>query len=633
MGDALAHRGPDDEGLYVDETAGLAHRRLSIIDLKHGHQPMQNVDGSVCLAYNGEIYNYHHLRSQLIASGSVFQTHSDTEVVLKAYEVFGEDCVKHLRGMFAFAIWDVGRKRLFLARDRLGIKPLYYAVSCGKLFFASEIKAIVAAGGVRAALNDTVIPELLANRFVAGPQTLFRGIQKLLPGHTLTWSKESGIRTCRYWHLPETLTPSDAPIDLEAKRLLIRLEESLRSHLVSDVPIGLFLSGGLDSTALGALMAPMVHEPIKTFSVVFRNAAEDESHWARMASAAIGSEHYEVDVTPEMFFDALPQMVWQEDEPLAFPSSVALYYLSRLAAEHVKVVISGEGSDELFLGYNRYRVTAVNEALGRLYGASIPQRWRNAVKANIERMPRGIRHYMARSFLGQPPGIRGLFFENFSLFPASMQAGALRDPELLWDNDPYQAAGDFYQAAPGTSLDRMSYADLQTYLVELLMKQDQMSMAASVETRVPFLDHHFVEYAAALPARYKLHGWTTKAILREAVREHVPPAILKRRKMGFPTPVAGWLRGAFTPLLEEFVLSDRALSRSPLEPEFVRRLVATHRSREYNHGERLWFLLNLEFWQRIFVDGEAPASLLDAAFPHRKPPSKPLRLVPRASSF
>ncbi len=623
MRDVLTHRGPDDRGLYSRRNVGFGHRRLSIIDLKHGHQPLINGDGSVCLTYNGEIYNYHELRTKLLARGCSFATRCDTEVVLKAYEMFGVDCVKHLRGMFAFAIWDERRGQLFLARDRLGIKPLYYAMHGGELLFASEIKAILTAG-VRAVMNRDVLPELLANRFVAGSQTLFRGINKLLPGHVLLWSRAEGVRVRRYWHLPETLSSTDVTMEEQAQRLRIRLEEAVRSHLVSDVPIGLFLSGGLDSSGLGALMAPMVRDPIKTFSVGFRDADADETGWARLAASWMGSEHYETVVTPRQFFDALPQLVWQEDEPIAFPSSIPLYFLSRLAAGHVKVVMSGEGADELFLGYNRYRVTAWNERLAAAYTRSVPRPGRQAMQGRIAHMTGKAGHYLERSFLGREPTTRGLFFENFSVFPPMMQAQALREPWLLYENDPYAAASGFYRTAPGNSLDRMGHTDLQTYLVELLMKQDQMSMAASLESRVPFLDHHLVEFVAAMPARYKLRGWTTKAVLRGAFADRVPPGILKRRKKGFPTPIAAWLRGPFSGLLDEYLLSERALSRNLFEPDFVRTMVNAHRSHEANHADRLWLLLNLEVWQRVFVDGEKQEPALDIRL--RRPPERTARL-------
>ena len=377
----------------------------------------------------------------------------------------------------------------------------------------------------------------------------------------------------------------------------------------------------------------MVPDPIKTFSVGFRDAAADETSWARLAAASIGSDHYETVVTPREFFDVLPQLVWQEDEPIAFPSSIPLYFLSRLAAGHVKVVVSGEGADELFLGYNRYRVTAWNERFAAAYARSMPRRGRQAVQVRIAILPGKPGRYLEKSFLGQTCTTRGLFFENFSVFPTAMQAQALRDPRLVCEHDPYAAAAGFYQTAPGSSLERMSYADLQTYLVELLMKQDQMSMAASLESRVPFLDHHVVEFVAAMPARYKLHGLTTKAILREAFADKVDPAILKRRKMGFPTPVASWLRGPFSALLDEYLLSERALSRSLFEPGFVRGLVDAHRRHEGNHGDRLWLLLNLEIWQRVFIDGERQQSIPEVQ-PHlctAKPPA--LRLIRPASSY
>lgn len=627
MRDEISHRGPDDQGLDVCGNVGLGHRRLSIIDLRHGRQPMGSSDGNLSIVFNGEIYNYRALKFDLAARGCRFSTHSDTEVILKAYEVFGDDCVNHLRGMFAFAIRDSRRHRIFMARDRLGIKPIYYALRPGELLFASEIKSILAAGAVRPSLNRAVIPEFLANRYVAGPETLFQEIHKLLPGHVLSWSREDGLRVSRYWRLPEVLSPAESSLEEQARELRIRLDEALRTHLVSDVPVGLFLSGGLDSSGLGVLMSRMVDYPIKTFAVGFQDQKIAELPWARMAATAIGSEHHETVVTPQRFFDALPHMVWHEDEPIAFPSSIPLYFVSELARKFVKVVISGEGADELFLGYNRYRVTAWNERLSNIYRRSVPALVRDRLRGRVERLPKSARRYMERSFIGREPGVRDLFFENFSVFPVSMQVHALREPETLIRHDPYARAIRYYESAPGGILERMSHADMQTYLVELLMKQDQMSMAASVESRVPFLDHRFVEYAAAMPACYKLSGWTTKAVLRQALAEELPPALLKRRKMGFPTPLPKWLRGSFSPLVNEFLLGDRALSRSPMREDFVRRMVAEHRDGERNHADRIWLLMNLEVWQRIFFDGERPEAMMEPTAKVRSAAPSPLKLV------
>jgi asparagine synthase (glutamine-hydrolysing) len=616
MRDALAHRGPDEAGAVVDGQAGLGHRRLSIIDLAGGRQPMANADASVWITYNGEVYNFRELRAQLEARGCAFTTRSDTEVVLRAYEVFGEECVGQLRGMFAFAIWDRRQRKVFLARDRLGIKPLYYALTRDELLFASEIKAILAAGRVRPAFNRAVLPEFLATRFVAGSETFFSGIRKLLPGHVLSWSPPgAGARERPYWRLPPVIDDAARPLGERARELRGRLEEVVRGHLVSDVPLGVFLSGGIDSTGLAALMAPMVAGPLQTFAVGFDDPASNELGYARLAAGAIGAIHREVVVSEAEYFDALPRLVWHEDEPIAFPSSVPLYFVSRLAREHVKVVMTGEGADELFLGYNRYRVTAWNERLGRLYRAALPAGARERVRRWVGRLPWPLQRYAARSFVARGGGVREGFYENFAVFPEALQRDVLADPGLLATRDPYAAGLRCYDAAPGAALERMGHADLQTYLVELLMKQDQMSMAASLESRVPFLDHELVEHAAAMPGRYKVRGWQTKVVLREALRNLVPRAILTRPKMGFPTPVGRWLRQASAPLLREFVCGGRAGERGLLEPRGVARLVEEHRRGARDHGERLWLLLNLEIWQRIFIDGEPAARVMDAVAP------------------
>ena len=611
MRDVLQHRGPDDKGLVIDGPVGLGHRRLAIVDVRGGHQPMANEDGTVWIVFNGEIYNHAELRPRLEACGHRYRTRSDTETILHLYEEEGERCVERLHGMFAFAVWDRSRGRLLLARDRLGIKPLYYALTDDELLFASEIKAILAAGSIRSTFNKAILPEFLATRFVSGEETFFGGVRKLLPGRTLTWCAHEGFRKRRYWRLPLETNGSDAGLKEHASELRGRLETAVRSHLMSDVPLGLFLSGGIDSSGLAALMAFMVNEPIRTFSVGFAEPGANELAYARLAARSVGAEHHEVVVSPKEFFDSLPNLIWHEDEPIAFTSSVPLYFVSRLARDHVKVVLTGEGADELFLGYNRYRVTAWNERLGRGYWRLAPRVLQEKVSRLMKRLPKPVGRYTDRTFLALRPGPRELFYENFAVFPSNgLQRRLLLDQELLATRDPYADALRCYEEACGGTLERMSHADLETYLVELLMKQDQMSMAASVESRVPFLDHEFVEHVAAIPAHFKLSGWRTKAVLREALRELVPREILTRKKMGFPVPVGRWLRGPFWPVVQEFVLGPRALERGLFEPSFLRCLAEEHRAGVAEHGDRLWLLVNLEIWQRIFLDGEDRAAVM-----------------------
>ncbi|PYQ06145.1 MAG: asparagine synthase (glutamine-hydrolyzing) [Acidobacteria bacterium] len=611
MRDVLRHRGPDGEGLFVDGPVGLGHRRLAIVDVGGGHQPMTNEDGSVWIVFNGEIYNHAALRPGLEARGHRYHSRSDTETILHLYEEEGERSVERLQGMFAFAIWDRPRRRLLLARDRLGIKPLYYAITPRELVFASEIKALLAAG-VRAELHQAVVPEYLATGFVSGEETLFRGVRRLPPATTLSWSPGQDTSPRRYWQLPAAGRAGGPPLAERAREVRDRLASAVHSHLMSDVPLGLFLSGGIDSSGLLALMAPMVKEPVRTFAVGFSHREANELAYARLAARSAGSEHREVVVSPEEFFGALPRLVWHEDEPIAFSSSVPLYFVSRLAREHVKVVLTGEGADELFLGYNRYRVTAWNERLGRPYWRAAPDGLQATVRRLAERLPRRLRRYAVRSFLALEPGPRGLFCENFAVFPQALRQRVMADASLL-ARDPHAEALRCYEEADGEALDRMSRADLQTYLVRLLMKQDQMSMAASIESRVPFLDHEFVEHVVSIPGAFKLRGWQTKAVLRSALQGLVPPAILSRPKMGFPVPVGAWLRGPYWSMVEEFILGPRPAARGLFDPSALRRLAEDHRAGRASHGDRLWLLLNLEVWQRVFVDGEGTALAMKAA--------------------
>jgi asparagine synthase (glutamine-hydrolysing) len=606
MRDTLHHRGPDGEGLWVEGPVGLGHRRLSIVDIAGGKQPM-TVDGNSWLIFNGEIYNHAELKADLEAAGHRYRTRSDTETILHVYKDAGERCVEQLQGMFAFAIWNRQKQQLLLARDRLGIKPLYYAITERHLLFASEIKAIIASGYVRPAFNEKILPEYLATGFVSGEETFFRGIRKLLPGRTLTWSRNGRIRETRYWQIPDEARQDRRSLREQGEELRERLSSAVRSHLMSDVPLGLFLSGGIDSTGLGGLMASMIREPIKTFSVGFPEREGNELAYARMAARSIRSDHHEIIITGEHFFRELPRLVWQEDEPIAFPSSVPLYFVSALAREHVKVVLTGEGADELFGGYNRYRVTEWNHRLGSAYGRIVPSMLRSAVSRAVGALPWPARRYLGRTFLAVDSDTRSLFFENFAFFDRSARERILTGSE---SHDPFKEAMHCFNSTSGTLLDRMTRADMHTYLVELLMKQDQMSMAASVESRVPFLDHKLVEHVAGLPAISKVRGWQTKLVLREALRDLIPAAIRTRRKMGFPVPVGSWLKGSFGAIVDEFVTGPRATARCLFDAEFVRALVAEHRRGPVPRGAQLWQLINLEIWQRIFIDGEDPAKVM-----------------------
>ena len=611
MRDIIRHRGPDDDGVFVDPSGrvGLGHRRLSIVDVAAGHQPMTNEDGSLHITYNGEVYNHADYRESLESKGHVYRTHCDTETILHLYEEFGDQCVNHLRGMFAFAIWDQRKRELFIARDRLGVKPLYYVhTDDGSLFFGSEIKTLLEAAAVRPELNFAVLPDYLANHSTSGTETLFRGVKRLLPGHTLVWN-DGKVDVKQYWDVSFSKATDPGRNDRDYIAEWGELfRTSVRLRLMADVPLGMFLSGGIDSSAICAVMSTLVDEPIKTFSVAFAEREANELAFARVVAQEYKTNHHEIVVSPEDFFAALPKLVWHEDEPLAHPSSVALYFVSKLAAEHVKVVLTGEGSDELLAGYGRYRKTILNLALGQRYQQLTPASVRGAVRNHIDGVPPSrMRQRLLRTFLNVSSDIENIYFDNFAVFSNSTQPQLLTAAarEQIGPLDPYAGVREVLKQTDATSvLDRLLYADIKTYLQELLMKQDQMSMATSVESRVPFLDHKLVEFSCSLPERLKLRGGTTKYILRQSMKNVLPPSILTRSKMGFPVPIGSWFRGAYASVVNEYVLSQRALARGVFAPDYVRSLVKRHHGGE-DHAERLWSLINFEIWQRQFFDGES----------------------------
>jgi asparagine synthase (glutamine-hydrolysing) len=614
MRDVITHRGPDDAGLYVDGNVGLGHRRLSIVDVAAGHQPMTNEDETLYITYNGEIYNHADFREELEARGHVYRTHCDTETILHLYEEKGAGAVELLRGMFAFAIWDKRKRELFIARDRLGVKPLYYVhTDDGSLYFASEIKSLLAARSIVPETNFRALPDYLANHATSGEETLFRGVKRLMPGHWLRW-RDGEVRIEKYWDVHFNPQNGDGHSRRSDEDYIAEWTElfrtSVRLRLMADVPLGMFLSGGIDSSAIAAMMSQMVDTPVKTFSVAFKEREANELEYARLVSRAFKTDHHEIIVSPEEFFKALPQLVWHEDEPLAHPSSVALYFVSRLASKHVKVVLTGEGSDELLAGYDRYRKTVYNLSLGARYHGWTPEALRRTVRRGVHGLPRGsrVRQKLSRTFLCLTPDIENIYFDNFAVFSRAMQRQLLTPEarEAIGPLDPYADVTSYLETTDaGTLLDRLLYADTKTYLQELLMKQDQMSMAASIESRVPFLDHKLVEFSARLPERMKLRGWTTKYILRRSMKGVLPEQILKRRKMGFPVPVGAWFRGQYRSVIDEYVLSERAMERGLFDAAFVRELVERHQAGVENHSERLWSLVNFEIWQRRFIDGEA----------------------------
>ena len=610
MRDILSHRGPDAAGEWHDGHAALGHRRLSIVDLNTGAQPLSNEDGTIWVVYNGEIYNHAELRPELEAAGHRYRTRCDTEAIVHAYEEWGDACVHRFRGMFAFAIWDSARRRLLLARDRLGVKPLYWAVSRNRLLFGSEIKAILASGLVEARANESAIPEVLGTRTLAGEETLFVGVQKLLPGHTLVY-EDGRVRIRQYWDIPVRETSpqtSTADAGRWVRRFRELLEESVRLRLMADVPLGMFLSGGLDSSAIAAIMARLIDRPVQTFSVAFGERAFSELQWSREVAQAIGADAHEVVIGPEDFFGALPRLVWHEDEPIAHPSSVPLYFVSALARQHAKVVLTGEGSDELLAGYGRYPRSLLNWRAGGIYSQLLPEVARTWVADRVvPRVPGRLGHYARRSFLGVDHSPSATFFDNFAAIGLRDQqkllAPALREGATL--DRVYAGTRQHFDRFPDAPLlSRVLYADLKTYLVELLMKQDQMSMAASIESRVPFLDHRLVEFVCDLPQDLKLHGWTTKRVLREASRDLLPASILDRRKMGFPVPFSLWTRGAWHETVRDVLLDSRTLQRGLVDAPAVRAMLDAHLHGARESGSIVWSLLNLELWYRTYIDGD-----------------------------
>ncbi len=606
MMDTIGHRGPDDRDFYTDRFATLGHLRLSIVDLSAGHQPMFNEDRRLAIVFNGEIYNHAALRPELEQAGHTYQSHSDTETILHAYEEFGPGCLTRFRGMFAFAIWDRDKRELFCGRDRLGIKPLYYYFDGEYFIFGSEIKALLAHPRVSARFESGVLAEYLSFGYVSGERTLFRGIRKLMPGHHLTLKIDGGEPAIEpYWRIPvekQRWDKSEADWVRECRDLL---EESVRLRLMADVPLGMFLSGGIDSSAIAAIMQRMVSEPVKTFSVGYAEAEFSELSYAREVAARIGTDHREIKIGFSEFFHSLPELIWHEDEPISWPSSVSLYYVSKLASGHVKVVLTGEGSDELFAGYGRYRHQMMSMGHMRFY-RHLPEALRGWVRNGISTtslLSADLRRKLKHTVLGRTGDLQSLYLENFyGAFSAEdvrhLVAGGVDGGAA------YQPFIDLFERVPQLPyLERLLYADQQTYLEELLMKQDRMSMAASIESRVPFLDHRLVEFASQVPVGLKLHGATGKYILKLAVADLLPAEIIHRKKMGFPTPLKRWLLEPQASPLYEILLQKDSLLGEVLAREPLQEMLYRHRAGAEDATDRIWNLLNLQLWGGIFLNG------------------------------
>ncbi|OIN79037.1 asparagine synthase (glutamine-hydrolyzing) [Mycobacterium malmoense] len=594
MLDTIVHRGPDTSGRFERPGLALGMCRLAIIDLAGGDQPIFNEDRSVAVVFNGEIYNFRDLRAELERSGHRFTTRCDTEVLVHGYEQWGDEMLHRLVGMFVFALWDENRRRLLLARDRFGKKPLYYSRRGREIVFGSEIKALLAAG-VSADLDDGALEDYLALRYVPAPRTLFRSVYQLPAGHKMVLS-EDHVEIQRWWRLryhPKlALTLAQAADTIED---LTRT--AVERRLVSDVPLGCFLSGGLDSSTVLSFMAELSGEPVRTFSVGFDESwASDELTAARSTARAFGTRHHEIRLGPDEFLQLIPVAVWHRDEPLAEPSEIPLLAMSRMAREHVKVVLSGEGGDELFGGYPKYRADAVLARAGRV-GRAVAGEQQLRRLAGWHRLPRRARMAVAALATAAPA-------ERWpAWFGANPQAGL--SPDGLRPLDSVLADIDAGLGA----LDRMLALDVQSYLVDnLLVRGDKMTMAASIEGRMPLLDHNLAEFAARLPEEFKASPWHTKIAIREVARRRLPQSLLSRKKIGFAVPVASWFRGSLGDALEHLVGRD-ARSEPLVDPERVRRALALHRLGRHDFGKELWSILTLDVWARVFLDGAEPASL------------------------
>jgi len=612
MARLTVHRGPDDEGVYADGPLAFGMRRLSIIDVAGGHQPLSNEDGTLSLIANGEIYNYQALRSELTAQGHRFRTASDCETIVHLYEQHGDAFVERLNGMFAFALWDARRQRLLLGRDRLGIKPLYLWNDGRRLIFASEAKAILALPGMSAELDPAALSAYLMLGYVPAPQSIFRGLRKLAPATVLS-AERGQVGERRYWRVPAEIdrTPSE---EEWIERVRARLEQSVRMQMVSDVPIGAFLSGGVDSSAVVAFMSAASDRPVKTYAIGFGGgAAEDyynELPYARKVAQRFGTDHHEILVRPDVTA-LLPKLLWQMDEPIADTAFITTYLVSQFARRDVTVILSGVGGDELFGGYRRY--------LGSHYQAyfdRLPTGLRRAASALGEKLP-GDRHSpllnalrLAKGFLSTA----GLPFDEryrsyVEVFPDDAARALLRHAR----NDEHDALADAFAAATSSDeLNQMLSVDAQTQLPDdLLLLTDKMSMAVSLECRVPLLDHELVELAARMPQEVKIRGGRLKHALKASLANVLPPDILERKKRGFGTPMGAWLKGDLAPLMRELLSPASIEARGLFRPPEVAKLIAAHGANRLDGTDRLLTLLNLEIWARMYLDGRAPADVAD----------------------
>jgi asparagine synthase (glutamine-hydrolysing) len=593
----MVHRGPDDEGFYLSPEAGLGMRRLSIIDLKTGHQPVRNEDGSIWVVFNGELYNFRDLRRELEQRGHVFSTMTDTEAIAHLYEEYGTRCVEKMRGMFAFAVWDARRHQLLVGRDRLGIKPLYYAHVGGRLLFASEVKALLQLPEVERRLSWSAVSHLFTFLSTPRSDSIVADVRKLEPGHILVAAPGAGFRIERYWDI--AFQPEYGRSETYfVERLRDLLEESVSLHLASDVPLGAFLSGGIDSSAVVATMARLTDRPVKTFSIGFREPDFTELEHARLVARQFHTEHHELTLEPDVL-DVIEDIAWHLDEPFGDSSALPTYMVSKLASDHVTVVLSGDGGDELFAGYDKYVV----EARERRYALPAPARRALGAIAGI--IPEGTR---GRNFLRHLAlGGADRYLDASTLFRRDQMQKLFRTEafELLASYDPWWEATRDLAKGGGGWLAALQYLDLKGYLpLDILTKVDRMSMAHSVEARVPLLDHKLVEFAATIPSELQLRDGTTKYLFKRAMRGILPAQIIGRPKHGFGVPLGRWFRGQLASFVRDLLLSETSRRRGIFNPAYIEQLLERNeRGRELDFP--LWTLISFELWCRIFLDGRS----------------------------
>ncbi len=605
----LAHRGPDGDGYFSTPEASLGHRRLAIIDLRGGAQPITTPDGRFTLIFNGEIYNFRALRSELESLGEQFRTQSDTEVLLHAFARWGRDALDRLRGMFAFAVWDRDRRALFLARDRLGLKPLYYSTGPrGQLLFASEIAALLEHPEISRRLDAQAVDDYLAYLYIPAPRTIFAAIRELPPAHWLEW-RDGTLRIEHYWDaLPE---PREAPEQQLTDELLATLDEAVRLRMISDVPLGAFLSGGMDSSSIVALMARATREPVRTFSLGFRAGEErySELEFARLVASRYATEHRELEIQPQCA-NLLPRMVEHFGQPFGNPTALLVNQLSELSRQHVTVALAGDAGDEVFLGYPRYAGVRLRGRLDRMpFPARRALAWFSssiAENSNGNHVRRRAREFLSTAAQPWQQAYAGWVGYFSAPMRESLYAHGFRSQLEGYRAEQFLEA-QFARVRHAAPLDQASYVDLHTFLpFNLLAYGDRMSMAHSLEVRLPFTDHKLVEFAMRLPAHMKLRGRESKYLLRRAVGSLLPPEILTRAKLGLNPPLGLWLRGELVPLLDRY-LSPRAVAqRGWFEPQAVAQLLTDFRAGRRDYSLHLWSLLVLEQWCQRYLDG-APA--------------------------